>query len=77
MYKKLKQKRTNQQAHEIDVLVERVLVPLDGQLAQLHLLLLRLHASRQQPVDAQRLALLDGERHALGMEMGSGQILVV
>lgn len=57
-----------QQSHKIDVFVKRIFISLDGELAELHLLILGLDPRRQQPVDSKGLALLDGKRHTLSKE---------
>lgn len=54
-----------QQSHKVYVFVEGVLICIDGDPAQLHLLLLALDPGRQQPVDPEGLTLLDSERHSL------------
>ena len=53
------------QAHQVDELVEVLLVAGDVLQAEVHLFVLRLEPGRQQTVYSQPLALLKGERHAL------------
>ena len=59
------------QPHQVDVAVEVRLPPVEVLHDDERLLLLAEDRRRQQAVDAQQLALLQGERAALGAQRGS------